>query len=98
MGLELNLISFVPLLAYSNKFNEAEASIKYFLAQALGSGLILLGSLRFFISPHMLFNPDFLNILLFIGLITKLGLPPCHFWFPSVISLISWPMCIVLTT
>lgn len=98
LGLELNLISFIPLLIYSNKFNEAEAAIKYFLAQALGSGLILLGSLTFYINPHMLFGPNTINLFLLLGLLTKLGLPPCHFWFPSVISIISWPICIILAT
>lgn len=98
LGLELNLISFIPLLVYSNKYNEAEASIKYFLAQALGSGLILLGSITLYINPQTLINTNFINMFLFIGLITKLGIPPCHFWFPSVISIISWPMCLILTT
>nr|AVW86071.1 NADH dehydrogenase subunit 2 [Branchipolynoe sp. YZ-2018] len=98
LGLELNLMSFIPLLVFSNKYNEAEASMKYFLAQAMGSGLILLGSLSFFMNPQILLNPNLMNLFLFLGLITKLGIPPCHFWFPSVMSMISWPMCLILTT
>nr|YP_010414428.1 NADH dehydrogenase subunit 2 [Branchipolynoe onnuriensis]URS74515.1 NADH dehydrogenase subunit 2 [Branchipolynoe onnuriensis] len=98
LGLELNLMSFIPLLVFSNKYNEAEASMKYFLAQAMGSGLILLGSLSFFMSPQILLNPNLMNLFLFLGLITKLGIPPCHFWFPSVMAMISWPMCLILTT
>lgn len=98
LGLELNLISFIPLLITSNKFNETEASIKYFLAQALGSGLILLGSISLLTNPHLQWRTNFINLILFLGLLTKLGLPPCHFWFPTVISIISWPICIILTT
>nr|AVW86045.1 NADH dehydrogenase subunit 2 [Branchinotogluma japonicus] len=98
LGLELNLMSFIPLLTASNMYNESEASMKYFLAQALGSGLILLGSLTFFINPQILMNPNLMNLFLLLGLITKLGIPPCHFWFPSVMSMISWPMCMILTT
>nr|AVW86058.1 NADH dehydrogenase subunit 2 [Branchipolynoe pettiboneae] len=98
LGLELNLMSFIPLLVFSNKYNEAEASMKYFLAQAMGSGLILLGSLSFFMNPQILLSPNLMNLFLFLGLITKLGIPPCHFWFPSVMSMISWPMCLILTT
>nr|YP_010362110.1 NADH dehydrogenase subunit 2 [Branchinotogluma segonzaci]UNQ87670.1 NADH dehydrogenase subunit 2 [Branchinotogluma segonzaci] len=98
LGLELNLMSFIPLLVYSNKYNEAEASMKYFLAQALGSGLILLGSMTLYMNPQTLMNTNFMNMFLFMGLITKLGIPPCHFWFPSVMSMISWPMCLILTT
>lgn len=98
IGLELNLISFIPLLTSSHINQEAEAAIKYFIAQALGSGLLLLGALSLLSSPHLPLNPIFYNSLLIIGLLIKLGLPPCHFWFPAVIASISWPMCLILAT
>jgi len=96
LGLELNLISFIPLITFSSRSPTAEAAINYFLAQALGSGFILLGSLSFYINPQILFNVNSINLLLLLGLLIKLGLPPCHFWMPSVISLLSWPLCILL--
>nr|YP_010373157.1 NADH dehydrogenase subunit 2 [Hyperhalosydna striata]QTZ18390.1 NADH dehydrogenase subunit 2 [Hyperhalosydna striata] len=98
MGLELNLLSFVPLLTFSNLNQESEAAMKYFLAQALGSGLILLGALSSSISDQLMVNPLLMKIFITSGLLIKLGMPPCHFWFPSVMSLISWPMCIILAT
>ena len=98
IGLELNLISFIPLLTSSHVNQEAEAAIKYFIAQALGRGLLLLGALSLLSSPHLPLNPLFYNILLIIGLLIKLGLPPCHFWFPAVIASISWPICLILAT
>nr|YP_010247813.1 NADH dehydrogenase subunit 2 [Eunoe nodosa]QTJ29907.1 NADH dehydrogenase subunit 2 [Eunoe nodosa] len=98
MGLELNLMSFIPLLTSSHVNQEAEAAMKYFMAQALGSGLLLLGALSLLSAPHLPLMPLFYNFLLIIGLLIKLGLPPCHFWFPAVMSSISWPMCLVLTT
>ena len=79
IGLELNLISFIPLLTSSHVNQEAEAAMKYFIAQALGRGLLLLGALSLLSSPHLPLNPLFYNILLIIGLLIKLGLPPCHF-------------------
>nr|QVX31157.1 NADH dehydrogenase subunit 2 [Drieschia cf. elegans BG-2021] len=98
MGLELNLMSFIPLLTFSSFNQESEAAMKYFLAQALGSGLILLSGLMIQSLPHMTFSHSIINTLLFLGLLIKLGLPPCHFWFPSVMSKISWPICILLST
>lgn len=91
-------MSFIPLLTSSHVNQEAEAAIKYFMAQALGRGLLLLGALSLLSSPHLPLNPLFYNILLIIGLLIKLGLPPCHFWFPAVIASISWPICLILAT
>nr|AVW86138.1 NADH dehydrogenase subunit 2 [Lepidonotus sp. YZ-2018] len=98
MGLELNLLSFIPLLTFSDLNQESEAAMKYFLAQALGSGLILLAALSFFMKDQIQFFSPLLKPLMICGLLTKLGMPPCHFWFPSVMSMISWPMCIILAT
>lgn len=98
IGLELNLLSFVPLLNLSKSNLESEARIKYFLSQALGSGLLLRGALNLYFAPQTLVPCSFSNIFILLGLLTKLGMPPCHFWFPAVISSISWPMCFILST
>lgn len=87
IALELNILSFIPLIIFSSWHQETEASIKYFLFQALGSRLLLLGSYS---------SEAF--VLIFIGIIVKLGIAPFHFWFPSVINSISWPMCLLLAT
>lgn len=91
MGLELNLYSFIPLLISSKLNQEKEASIKYFLTQAFASALLLLSSLIF---SYSIFRGLLLSTAIFI----KLGIAPFHFWLPSVINRISWPMCWVLTT
>nr|AVW86215.1 NADH dehydrogenase subunit 2 [Euthalenessa festiva] len=98
IGLELNLLSFVPLLTISKSNQENEASMKYFLSQALGSGLILSGALNLYFSTQTVIPSSLSNCLIILGLLVKLGLPPCHFWFPSVMSSISWPMCFMLST
>jgi NADH:ubiquinone oxidoreductase subunit 2 (subunit N) len=72
-------MSFIPLLTSSRVNQEAEAAIKYFIAQALGRGLLLLGALSLLSTPHLPLNPLFYNGLLIIALLIKLGLPPCHF-------------------
>lgn len=98
IGLELNLLSFVPILTISKSNQENEARMKYFLRQALGSGLILSGALILYFSSQTIVPPNIANFFIILGLLVKLGLPPCHFWFPSVISAISWPICFVLST
>lgn len=90
-GLELNIYSFVPLLLTSKSNQEKEAAIKYFLFQALASGLLLIRAL----TSHLLgVGPMFLLIRILI----KLGIAPCHFWFPIVINRIRWNICWVLST
>ena len=90
IGLEINIYSFIPLLLQSNINQEKEAAIKYFIIQALASGLLLTASLA-------LYSP-FSSILFTISLIIKLALAPCHFWFPRIINSLSWNICWLLTT
>lgn len=90
LGLELNLYSFVPILLKSQINQEKEASIKYFLTQALASIIILSSSI-----PLQNINWTTLFIL---ALLIKLGIAPCHFWLPTVINSISWEICWILST
>lgn len=93
-GIEINLLSFIPLIISSNKFQEQEAATKYFLIQALGSRLILITSSSLWINRSIP-EPSY---ILISALLLKLGIAPCHFWFPSVISSISWLNCLILST
>nr|DBA44324.1 TPA_asm: NADH dehydrogenase subunit 2 [Depressigyra globulus] len=105
-GLEINLIAFIPLMLYRGTVLETESAIKYFIFQAVGSALIMLGSL-------LSLGPDFIwslstngvmlslekgVIILIIGLLLKLGAFPFHFWFPSVAGGISWFSNLLLFT
>uniref|UniRef100_UPI0031F42299 NADH dehydrogenase subunit 2 n=1 Tax=Loimia medusa TaxID=167822 RepID=UPI0031F42299 len=90
MGLEINMYSFIPLLLQSNKNQEKEAAIKYFIIQALASGLLLTASLLLYSSVS--------TLLITLSLMMKLALAPCHFWFPSVMNSLPWNMCWLLTT
>ena len=98
MGLELNLLSFVPLLRRSLNYQESEAAVKYFLVQSLGRILLLLGILSINYFPLVIQYYSVRKYILLGGLLIKIGVAPFHFWFPQVISMISWPLCIILTT
>ncbi len=95
-GIELNLLSFIPLIMLANSNQETEAAIKYFLAQALGSRIILISSLSLWFSSSTPIN--YISVLLFISLLLKIGIAPCHLWYPSVIVSISWLSCLILST
>lgn len=90
-GLELNLMSFIPLIcSKSNKYS-SEASLKYFLVQALGSSFVILGTIELIIFLRSI-------CIICIALILKLGASPIHFWFPQVIEGLGWLECFILIT
>nr|YP_009244975.1 NADH dehydrogenase subunit 2 [Amynthas moniliatus]AMO27099.1 NADH dehydrogenase subunit 2 [Amynthas moniliatus] len=95
-SMELNLLSFIPILMASKSNQETEGSIKYFLAQALGSALLLTSSIMMW-SPYSIL-PSLMPIILMTAILLKLGSAPCHFWYPSVMSSISWISCTILSS
>jgi len=101
-GLEVNLIGFLPILLYQKRISESESAVKYFIVQALGSSLLVFGSLvrsstSFTWDPSL--ASSWLSVIVIVsGLLTKIGLFPFHFWLPGVIAGLPWLSCIVLAT
>nr|AGI51664.1 NADH dehydrogenase subunit 2 [Xya japonica]APD14934.1 NADH dehydrogenase subunit 2 [Tridactylus sp. NS-2016] len=96
MGLEINLLSFIPIISSykSSLFNEA--SIKYFIIQALASSMLLF---FFVVMCMMMFNNTyFAHILISSSLFLKMGAAPFHFWFPEVMEGLSWLNSFILLT
>ena len=79
----------MPLICNSQYIRETESAVKYYFAQVLG---------RIFLLAGVFFNSWFGWRVLVVGVITKLGIAPVHFWFPSVLSGLTWDMCLVLIT
>nr|YP_009926446.1 NADH dehydrogenase subunit 2 [Saron marmoratus]QNH68789.1 NADH dehydrogenase subunit 2 [Saron marmoratus] len=95
MGLELNLLSFLPLITSKTNMYTSEAALKYFLVQALGSAIIVSTTPITMVAQNLTHTPD---IMITSALLMKMGAAPFHFWFPSVMQGISWPLCIILMT
>lgn len=92
IGLELNLLSFIPLISSKNNQYCSESALKYFLIQALGSSVIILSASFFLLSRESA------GAFLMISLLLKAGAAPFHFWFPRVIDGLNWPQRITLIT
>nr|YP_003359523.1 NADH dehydrogenase subunit 2 [Gandalfus yunohana]ACC62357.1 NADH dehydrogenase subunit 2 [Gandalfus yunohana] len=92
IGLELNLLSFIPLISISMNSYFSEAALKYFLIQALASTLIIMSSCL------ILLTPIISTSLILMSLLLKLGAAPFHFWFPQISEGLSWPQTILLMT
>nr|QNU08415.1 NADH dehydrogenase subunit 2 [Callithrix aurita] len=88
MGLELNMLAIVPILAKNTNPRSTEASTKYFLIQATASMILLMAiflnnltSGQWTISPP---HSQILSTMMLIALVMKMGMAPLHFWLPEV--------------
>nr|YP_010968302.1 NADH dehydrogenase subunit 2 [Ceriagrion nipponicum]WNN67111.1 NADH dehydrogenase subunit 2 [Ceriagrion nipponicum] len=95
IGLEINLLSFIPMMNKNKTPFESESSIKYFMTQAMASMLLLMTIL---ITEMMTMNSEWISMLMLSALFIKMGAPPFHFWFPAVMQGLSWMNCMLLMT
>nr|YP_009180440.1 NADH dehydrogenase subunit 2 [Lacerta bilineata]ALL97146.1 NADH dehydrogenase subunit 2 [Lacerta bilineata] len=102
IGLELNTLAIIPMLAKQHHPRATEAATKYFIIQATASSIILLSSI---INAWHTGTWDITQLttpptptLLTIALAMKLGLAPMHFWLPEVMQGITTPTALILTT
>nr|QID48458.1 NADH dehydrogenase subunit 2 [Systolederus spicupennis] len=96
MGLEMNLMSFIPLISYQN-LNYKLSSIKYFIIQAISSITLLMMFIIMMMSSFYM-NKDMIIMMMTISILMKMGAAPLHFWFPEVMEFLSWDNCILLMT
>nr|WAW79849.1 NADH dehydrogenase subunit 2 [Kallima inachus] len=98
IGLEINLLSFIPLMSNPNNLLNSEASLKYFLTQSIASINFLFSILlSMMLLKNFIFN-DMLSILINSSLLMKMGSTPFHFWFPNIMEGLSWLNCFILMT
>nr|YP_009045208.1 NADH dehydrogenase subunit 2 [Athyma cama]AHA03546.1 NADH dehydrogenase subunit 2 [Athyma cama]WAB70242.1 NADH dehydrogenase subunit 2 [Athyma cama] len=98
IGLEINLLSFIPLISTHNNLLNSEASLKYFLTQSIASINFLFSILlSLFLMKNFFFN-NFFSIIINSSLLMKMGSIPFHFWFPNIMEGLSWFNCFILMT
>lgn len=91
LALELNTITFIPLILNWNDKSSCESAVKYFLTQTFASILFLLGAMP-------LFRSLIGSLFITVGLLIKLGAAPFHSWLPGIIEALSWKSIFVLLT
>nr|AXS65781.1 NADH dehydrogenase subunit 2 [Cucujoidea sp. 22 KM-2017] len=92
LGLEINLLSFIPLLNFHKNINSSESSMKYFIIQAISSFIFI----TFLI--FKMENFSFSNMFMNLALLTKMGASPYHFWMPEICESLSWLNNMILAT
>nr|AWB97135.1 NADH dehydrogenase subunit 2 [Melophagus ovinus] len=96
MGLEINLLSFIPLMS-DMKLMSTESSLKYFLIQALASMILLFSMISMYMKMNML-NYYYCKLMIISSLLMKMGSAPFHFWFPMIMEGLSWLNSLILMT
>nr|WNH21713.1 NADH dehydrogenase subunit 2 [Doratonotus megalepis] len=102
MGLEINTLAAIPLLAQQHHPRAVEATTKYFLTQATAAAMLLFATttnawLTGQWELQQVTHP-LAVILLIMGLALKIGLAPTHAWLPDVLQGLTYTAGLLLST
>nr|QCF45849.1 NADH dehydrogenase subunit 2 [Eremias multiocellata] len=102
VGLELNTLAIIPILAKQHHPRATEAATKYFIIQAMASSIILFSSTLnawhtgiWDITQLTIFPA---TMMLATALAMKSGLAPLHFWLPEVMQGVTLSSALIITT
>nr|YP_010956953.1 NADH dehydrogenase subunit 2 [Argentina striata]WMY90124.1 NADH dehydrogenase subunit 2 [Argentina striata] len=102
MGLEINTLAIIPLMARHHHPRAVEATTKYFLTQATAAATILFASTT---NAWLTGEWDILQLshpltatTVMLALALKIGLAPLHFWLPEVLQGLDLTTGLILST
>nr|YP_009349352.1 NADH dehydrogenase subunit 2 [Triplophysa pappenheimi]ANG43814.1 NADH dehydrogenase subunit 2 [Triplophysa pseudoscleroptera]ANG43826.1 NADH dehydrogenase subunit 2 [Triplophysa scleroptera]APZ84025.1 NADH dehydrogenase subunit 2 [Triplophysa pappenheimi] len=102
MGLEINTLAIIPLMAQQHHPRAVEATTKYFLTQATAAAMILFAATtnawvmgEWGISDM---SHPVASSMTIAALALKIGLAPMHFWLPEVLQGLDLFTGLVLST
>nr|YP_009350468.1 NADH dehydrogenase subunit 2 [Leucopitermes leucops]AQP27129.1 NADH dehydrogenase subunit 2 [Leucopitermes leucops] len=100
MGLEINLMSFIPLMSNVKNMYNTEASLKYFIVQVLASATLLFMVVMKTLTEDLFTfeSSTYTPMIICTPLLLKSGAAPLHWWFPGVMEGLSWENCALLMT
>nr|AIG61137.1 NADH dehydrogenase subunit 2 [Xenophysogobio boulengeri]WAW79993.1 NADH dehydrogenase subunit 2 [Xenophysogobio boulengeri] len=102
MGLEINTLAIIPLMAQHHHPRAVEATTKYFLTQATAAAMILFASTtNAWISGEWDMNnmsSPIASAMVMTALALKIGLAPMHFWMPEVLQGLDLLTGLILST
>nr|YP_010528162.1 NADH dehydrogenase subunit 2 [Pseudoclavellaria amerinae]UXW64316.1 NADH dehydrogenase subunit 2 [Pseudoclavellaria amerinae] len=98
MGMEMNLMSFIPMMLTKNKiFKSSNSMMSYFMIQSSSSSILLLMIMMNKLEMNF-FKINMLILFLQLSLLMKLGAAPFHWWTPKIINYLNWKNCFILLT
>nr|YP_004021605.1 NADH dehydrogenase subunit 2 [Entoria okinawaensis]BAJ24426.1 NADH dehydrogenase subunit 2 [Entoria okinawaensis] len=98
MGMEMNIMSFIPMILNQKNLNSKEASLSYFLVQTIASMLLMMSIIIMTMNNINMITNNMGETMLMSSLMMKSGISPFHFWLPKVMEGINWIKCSILMT
>nr|AAL78802.1 NADH dehydrogenase subunit 2 [Ctenophorus femoralis] len=101
LGLELNMISIIPMIAKQKHLRSTESATKYLLTQAAASALLLFSST---LNAWQTGSWDITqlnetsSLLMIPALAMKMGAAPVHLWLPEVLQGSTLTTALLITT
>nr|BAO21553.1 NADH dehydrogenase subunit 2 [Hyperoglyphe japonica] len=102
MGLEMNTLAIIPLMAQNHHPRAVEATTKYFLTQATAAAMLLFaGTTNAWLtgqwSIEQMTHP-LPTTMMILALALKIGLAPVHTWLPEVLQGLDLTTGLILST
>nr|ACO48766.1 NADH dehydrogenase subunit 2 [Etheostoma basilare] len=102
MGLEMNTLAIIPLMAQHHHPRAVEATTKYFLTQATAAAMLLFASatnawLTGQWEIQQMTHPLPVTLIT-LALALKIGLAPVHSWLPEVLQGLDFTTGLILST
>nr|YP_009261624.1 NADH dehydrogenase subunit 2 [Triplophysa tenuis]AMD08771.1 NADH dehydrogenase subunit 2 [Triplophysa tenuis] len=102
MGLEVNTLAIIPLMAQQHHPRAVEAATKYFLTQATAAAMILFAATTnaWLVGEWNIndMSHPIASSMTIAALALKVGLAPMHFWLPEVLQGLDLTTGLILST
>nr|YP_011010160.1 NADH dehydrogenase subunit 2 [Hermatobates djiboutensis]WPW46684.1 NADH dehydrogenase subunit 2 [Hermatobates djiboutensis] len=98
MGLEINMMMFIPLMMKSKNKKSPESKMMYFLIQSMSSMVFLMTIIA---NPMMMYSEmtsEMMKMIMVASIAMKMGAAPFHMWFTEIITKMSWNNSMILMT
>nr|YP_010531216.1 NADH dehydrogenase subunit 2 [Nesodiprion japonicus]UXW93503.1 NADH dehydrogenase subunit 2 [Nesodiprion japonicus] len=97
MGMEMNLLMFIPLLMNNKILSKySNSCMIYYIIQVGSSSMLLI--MIMIMKMMFIFNMNLFIIMIQISLILKLGASPLHWWLVKIVNNMSWLNCFLILT
>nr|UYA96519.1 NADH dehydrogenase subunit 2 [Syrista sp. 1 GYN-2021c] len=102
MMLEINLMSFIPILLFKNKSKTTNFLFKFYLIQTISSSTLLISIMSMWLMNSiwpMSYMCEYISTsMMYLSMIMKMGLVPFHLWYIEFMMNITWMNFLLMST